>query len=36
MIKDTGIVDFSFILVEWLFTPKEFVTVAPLFYAQWQ
>jgi hypothetical protein len=31
MIEDTGIVDFCFILVEWLFTPKEYMTVAPLF-----
>jgi hypothetical protein len=34
MIEDTGIVDFCFILVEWLFTPKEYVMVAPLFYAR--
>jgi hypothetical protein len=30
MIEDTGIVDCCFMLVEWLFTPKEYVTVAPL------
>jgi hypothetical protein len=34
MIEDTGIVDFCFILVEWMFTPKEYVTVVLLFSAR--
>jgi hypothetical protein len=34
MIEDSGIVDCCCILVEWLFMPKEYVTVVPLFDAQ--
>jgi hypothetical protein len=34
MIEDSGIVDCCCILVEWLFMPKEYVTVAPLFDAR--